>query len=116
MAAEAKVNSDFEKNKIELQAFNPSPSFRQRLREKYEKKIVTVEFKCDGFLKKATGCLNIVGCDFLELTGRYGKKVSIEIFRSFCKDTIMEKAFRVNIPIDNVCSVELKTPCKPCVE
>ena len=109
-------NTELEKNKVELQAFNPCPSFRQRLRDKYEGKIVTVEFKCDGFIKKATGCLNRVGCDFLELKGRYQRKVIIEIFRSFCKDTITEKAFRINIPMDNVCAVELKTPCKPCVE
>ncbi len=116
MTANEKENMELEKHEIELQAFSPCPSFRQRLKDEFEDEIVTVEFKCDGFMKKATGCLNLVGCDFLELTGRYGKQVSIEIFRSFCKDTISERAYRMDIPLENICAVELKSPCKPCVD
>lgn len=100
------------KNEVELQAFTSSPNFRDCIRKK-EGKVVTVEVGCDNFLKKVTGCLKIVGYDFMELTGRYGKKVKIEIFRLFTSDTIIEKAFKVCIPLDKVCSVELKTPCKP---
>ncbi len=112
---EEKKEQELKNNEIELQAFKPMMSFRNRLEQRYEEKIVTVEFKCNGFMKKATGCLHKIGSDFVELYEFKGKKVKIEIYGSG-NGVFTEYAEKIIIPLENVCAVELKSPPDHCPE
>lgn len=99
---------------IDLQAFRPYESFRHRLERKYEGKIVIVEFCCGKFMKKALGCLNEVGADFLELIGTRGHKITIDIYGEEGIIDTENQAFKLAIPIDRVCGVELLSCPPPC--
>lgn len=103
------------KQDFEIQFFQPCESFRRKLSDVYEGNVVTVEFCCCNFLKKATGCLTFVGNDAIELVGANQGPVEINIFGP--TGTLEpEFAFRVLIPLERVCGVELLStpPCPPC--
>ncbi len=101
---------------IDLQVFRPTNNFKCRLDEVYQDQIVIVEFCCCGFLKKAIGCLALIGADFIELVGVRGGIVPIDIFFPNGAKETEDQGFRVIIPIEKICAVELisKPPCPPC--
>lgn len=112
--AEEKVVSNTEEAEFSFQTLRGNLCLKRRLAEKFQDQIVVVEFCCGKFLKKAMGILTLIGGDFLELAGTARDLVIIDIFG---EDSIIEteKALKVVIPLDRVCSVELICPpCPPC--
>ncbi len=91
---------------VNLQMFRPYESFRHVLDKEYSKEIVIVEFCCGKFMKKALGCLKVIGSDFLELTGTRGT-ITIDIYGPRGVIDTEKQARKVIIPIERVCAVEL---------
>ena len=118
MSEEEKINEEVKQEELELQIFNPRLSFKHILCEKYQGELVTVEFQCNSFMKKATGCLDLIGCDFIEVVGSRRNDVKVEIF-THSGDIIEEtpRPCKIAIPLKNVCAVEKmsRRPC-PCDE
>jgi hypothetical protein len=91
---------------MDLQMFRPYESFRNVLDKEYSGEIVIVEFCCGKFMKKALGCLKVVGADFLELTGTRST-ITIDIYGPKGVIDTEKQARKLIIPIDRVCGVEL---------
>lgn len=75
----------------------------------FQDQVVTVEFSCGEALKKATGRLNLIGRDFVELVAiNQFHNVTIQIFipGTDMMTPLEETALRILIPIRNICSVE----------
>ncbi|MFW6381568.1 MAG: hypothetical protein ACOCZ3_03395 [Bacillota bacterium] len=109
---------EIELNNFELQYFSSSRSLRRRLQD-FENQQVVVEFCCDGFMKKAMGCLKDVGCDYIELTSPVQGPVRIDVFccrQGSSAPFMTEYASVVLIPMDRICAVEISPPCPPCPE
>lgn len=83
---------------------------RRRL-GRFQDQLVTVEFCCCTILKKATGCLRLIGRDFIELTGN--PLVEIELI-SWCGELedCTQYADRIIILLETVCAIEII--CSPC--
>jgi hypothetical protein len=108
------TEKETQNTEFDLQSFRGSSNLRRLLDNEYKDKPVIIQFECGDFIKKAIGCLNIVSCDFVELTGFKGCKIPIEIICPECETIEEADAFRLAIPFDRICSIGLLSPSGPC--
>ena len=75
--------------------------------KRFKGRLVTVEFACDGCLKKASGILKCIEKDFILLVRPAKKLIPVLMFCQAMKGPVVECACEVVIRFKEIISVEL---------